>query len=76
MYSEIFKAIVELFSKGKKIPAIIAFILLCGLIALLAFGCTNSLYVNKGSGNTISPETTLSADSANVNTDIEIPLNR
>ena len=75
MYSELFKAILELFTKGKKIPAIIAFILLCALVALLTFGCTNSLYVNKGSGNTISPETTLSADSANVNTDIEIPLN-
>lgn len=74
MYSEILKAIVELFTKGKKIPAIIAFILLCALFALLTFGCTNSLYVNKGSGNTISPETTLSADSANVNTDITIPL--
>lgn len=74
MYSEILKAIVKLFTKGKKIPAIIAFILLCALFALLTFGCTNSLYVNKGSGNTISPETTLSADSANVNTDVTIPL--
>lgn len=74
MYSEILKAILNLFTKGKKIPAILAFILLCALFALLMFGCTNSLYVNKGSSNVISPETTLSADSANVNTDVTIPL--
>lgn len=74
MYSEILKAILNLFTKGKKIPAIIAFILLCVLFAMLTFSCTNSLYVNKGTSNTISPETTLSADSANVNTDVTIPL--
>lgn len=72
MYSELLKAIVSLFKSGSKIKAIIAFVLLAVLFALLTFGCTNSLYVLKGSNHTITTETTLSADSANVTTDVQL----
>lgn len=72
MYSELLKAIISLFKSGNKIKAIIAFILLAVLFALLTFSCTNSLYVLKGTNHTITTETTFSADSANVSTDVKL----
>ena len=72
MYSELLKAIVSLFKSGNKVKAIIAFVLLAVLFGLLTFSCTNSLYVLKGSNHTITTETTLSADSANVTTDVQL----